>query len=155
MTWVSAQWAAGTEYGTNRSAFWRVIRRTLKSLNIAVSENEEEWPSHLVWSNLYKIAPAGGGNPTGKLKKAQEHGCREIFRLELKEYEPRRLLLLTGWHGWADQFLSNDNMQIVNGKFVKATGLIQASNNVICVVACHPQGKNEALWTGEVIAAFG
>ena len=61
MRWVSDSWQNNDHgYNTRRSAFWRCIRSAVGVLSIADIQNPE-WPSHLVWSNLYKIAPRGGG----------------------------------------------------------------------------------------------
>ena len=109
MTWVTNQWGNTNEgYNTRRSAFWRVIRGVVDGLGIADVE-QDPWSSHLVWSNLYKIAPANGGNPSNTLCAIQLAGCRDLFNLELTTYTPLRLLLLTGTE-WASPFLPDPDL---------------------------------------------
>jgi hypothetical protein len=167
MSWVTAYWGVTdywgvTEeknYNTRRSAYWRVIRAVVSRLNIAnVNDDENPWPSHLIWSNLYKIAPAEGGNPNTILCRAQFNGCVQILQWELENYRPRRLLFLTG-RTWADPFLAkvwNDRAEPDRHSFVEVVGHVACGpqHAATCVVACHPQGRNETDWVNEVVAAF-
>lgn len=159
MKWVIDYWGnEGGDYNTKRSAFWRVIRAVLARLEMA-DLKEDSWSSHLVWSNLYKIAPAEGGNPSNKLCEIQLAGCRELFKLELITYTPRRLLLLTGTE-WAEPFLADfdGKSQVATGSsYAKQYGtlsIIPDRKPVKFVVAAHPQGKQEKPWVMEVCSAF-
>ncbi|MGA2598064.1 MAG: hypothetical protein ABSH09_13860 [Bryobacteraceae bacterium] len=172
MCWVTAQWSVSVEdynrrwctkckeiYNTHKSPFWRVIRAVVSRLRIAdVEDNERSWSSHLVWSNLYKIAPHGGGNPSGKLRKAQLEGCKKLLEWELEQYRPNRILFLTDWW-WADEFLGQaweDRPKPNPQSPVRAVGRLKCgAHAAACVVACHPQGKNEKNWVDEVVSAFG
>jgi hypothetical protein len=58
MAWVTDLWGAPTGYNTKRSAFWRAIR-----LISSGDDAPPDWPSRLVWTNLYKVSPAAGWNP--------------------------------------------------------------------------------------------
>jgi hypothetical protein len=159
MSWVSDQWEAAKGYNTRRSAFWRVTRSVTERL--AVSAGEDLWPSTLVWSNLYKIAPSDGGNPNSALRDAQFEGCVAILEKQHALFLPRRILFLTG-RDWAEPFLRRMNgreseqdpheRQYVEGAGILAT---EAGNFVRYVVAKHPQGKREAALVDEVVEAFG
>ena len=158
MRWVIDLWGAGDSYNTRRSAFWRVIRNTLRDLEICdVGSEYVPWSSHLVWSNLYKVSPADGGNPDNALIDIQLPLCKKMLRLELNEFKPKRLLFLTG-NDWSNDFLSDRwfkrSRQIGNCAydFVEDFGLLRKS--IKFVVACHPQGKPEEDWTNEVVRAF-
>lgn len=155
MQWVTECWGEKVgNYNTARSAFWRVIRQIVDLLEIADPE-ANEWPSYLVWSNLYKIAPAIRGNPGNTLRAMQFHNCLALLNLELETYAPRRVLFLTGWN-WARQFLENHpNIQRPDG-LVESTGTIELVGGNTChyVVAKHPQGKPENLWVQNVIEAL-
>lgn len=150
MSWVTEHWGATRDYNTKRSAFWRSIRSVVQRLGIADVESAD-WSSQLVWSNLYKISPATGGNPSNALCDIQFAGCAELLDLEFATYRPSRVLFLTG-SNWADPFLAqwelpkSDQFQYVErvGPYGKAH----------CVVAAHPQGKPEEKWVNEVISAF-
>ena len=155
MRWVTARWGARKGYNTRRSAFWRCIRDVVQRLCIA-DVGRTDWPSHLVWSNLYKVSPASGGNPNNALCNIQLPGCVELFNLELRTYRPRRILFLTG-ADWAAPFLPAGILQESAGlRHVKQFGLISAGegHDVRYVVAVHPQGKPESEWVHEVVTAF-
>ncbi len=148
MQWVQDYWQNPEGYRTIDSAFWRVIRQVMEGLNIAF-ENDP-WPSHLVWSNLYKVAPAEGGNPGNGLCHVQLKGCKSLFDTELNIYRPSRVLLLTGWD-WAGDFVKSDCRTHRNAGFVEATGRRRRTR---IVVAKHPQGKPEGEWVENVLAEF-
>ena len=158
MQWVLQCWGNTKkgEYNTKRSAFWRVIKQVTDKVHIGASE--EDWASHLVWSNLYKVAPKKGGNPTAKQMKAQRGGCRKLLCLEIEDFAPSRLLFLTGWEDWAQPFLQEcGDVAPAEGTHVEATGRLRTREGRSCatVVASHPQGKPEGKWVEEVLEAFG
>lgn len=161
MSWVTNCWAnpsnPDSKYNTKKSAFWRVIRAVVAESGIA-NTGENTWPSHLVWSNLYKVAPEEGGNPGGALRQVQLNECVSLLGQELDVYLPRRLLLLTGLD-WAEPFLRDiapTFSHVTSGSYVEATAEIfhKAGNSTRVVVAAHPQGKSEGIWVKEVIQAF-
>jgi hypothetical protein len=150
MSWVTAAWGDTKGYNTKRSAFWRSIRRVVEDLGIA-NVDSAEWASHLVWSNLYKVSPFSGGNPNDALCDIQFSGCAELLQLEFDTYRPSRALFLTGTD-WADSFLSQWKLpETPQFQHVKRVGFYGGAH---CVVASHPQGKLEEVWTSEVISAF-
>jgi hypothetical protein len=65
MLWVSSEWVNSEQggYATSRSAFWRVSRAVVGRLGVA-DIGKPSWPSYLAWSNLYRVAPYSGGNPS-------------------------------------------------------------------------------------------
>ncbi len=161
MLWVTDWWGAdraGGNYNTARSAFWRVIREVIIGLHIQ-HVNNQNWPSHLVWSNLYKIAPAKGGNPGSKLCNIQLQGCLELLKMEVTNYLPKRILFLTGID-WARDFITalRGNINTRNPAFthVEAYGNANtaAGHQYRFVVASHPMGKPESPWVNEVLQAF-
>ncbi len=122
MQWVSDQWGISEPktYNTKRSAFWRVIRQVTGRLGIADIETDE-WPSHLIWSNLYKIAPLDGGNPGEQLCRFQYDQCLKCLMQEIMGWKPRRILFLTGI-GWANSFLEDLHQKKNPGGYVEAVG---------------------------------
>ncbi len=161
MKWVADHYKnPSKQCNLRQSAFWRTIRDVVGQLDIADVE-QDSWPCHLVWSNLYKVAPAEGGNPGGALCQAQQAGCKALFKQELKTYTPSRLLLLTGM-GWAWPFLSDfDYMsQSITGydyDYVEGFGTLSidpAMQPISYLVAVHPQGKPEEQWISEVCSVF-
>jgi hypothetical protein len=157
MRWVSTAWGNTQYYNTRRSAFWRAIRRVVGALNIADIE-DAAWPSYLIWSNLYKIAPAAGGNPSAMLCSLQLNGCISLLEEEFQTYRPKRLLFLTGI-GWAGPFVKRlaPSLTVVpDFRYVQAVGKTLENNHdaSTIVVAVHPQGKLEGSWVQEVVEAF-
>ena len=140
MTWVSECWGSRQGYNTKKSAFWRVTRELVHRLGIA-DVGKKDWPSHIAWSNLYKVSPDKGGNPTEALKEAQFPYCAKILAAEIRELKPRRVVFLTGWQ-WAKRFLGELG---VNSSISCAGGLLEASGRLPSgsdfVVLPHPQGK--------------
>ena len=167
MSWVTDHWrsrppddrrGSGRWYNTRRSAFWRVIRSV--SLELVDGACEADWPTRLVWSNLYKVAPWAGGNPSAALQYAQRAGCKELLNLEISAFRPKRVLFLTGWN-WAEKLLdaSPGMQQPAGAQLVEKVWdrpLDSEPGSPVCrfVVAAHPQGKSEGRWTHEVLQAF-
>jgi hypothetical protein len=87
LRWVTERWGIKIDYNTKKSAFWRVAKKTL----LPTDEIDQFWSSRLVWSNLYKIAPAVGGNPNGGLRDVQFPFCRDLLIKEIELFTPRRL----------------------------------------------------------------
>jgi hypothetical protein len=153
MLWVSRCWGATDGYNTRKSAFWRVIRATVGRLGVA-DIGAPTWPSFIAWSNLYKISPGAGGNPSSALADAQLAKCIEILRTEIQAWAPRRVLFLTGqW--WAKPFL--DGLGFAPGSDpplepVEASGTI--FNGARAVVGPHPQAKPEGPLVASIVGAF-
>lgn len=161
MLWVSDCWAnpsnPDSQYNTRKSAFWRVIRAVVAESGIA-NTDEDSWPCHLVWSNLYKIAPEKGGNPGSTLRHIQLDACTSLLQQEVDAYLPHRLLFLTGLN-WAEPFLSHVAPAFTStatSGYVEATAEIfrESGGSTRVVVAAHPERKKESIWVQEVIQAF-
>ncbi|GEO16510.1 hypothetical protein [Microvirga aerophila] len=158
MRWVSAFWGNKDSYNTNRSAFWRTARRTIGELKIADVE-QDNWPSHMVWSNLYKVAPEAGWNPNGQLAKVQREKCRELLLHEISALRPKRLVFATG-SDWAAGLLDSScfvrDPDMVAGRYTRQAGNIVIDGDVIgsFIVADHPMGKDETVWVREVKSAL-
>lgn len=163
MMWVSKCWGSKGGYNTKRSAFWRVVRLVVENKGIA-NVKCPGWPSFLVWSNLYKVSPSGGGNPGETLCRAQFEGCVDLLKAEIEEYRPKRILFMTGLN-WVSDFFEGFKGRgvIVQSKrsprgyvYVEDSGSISLPDGYTTsyVVAVHPQGKPEDDWVKEVCACF-
>ena len=143
-----------------RSPFWQVIRGVVGRLDIA-DINNRHWPSYLAWSNLYKVSPSADGNPDGQLCGIQFDGCRDLLELELRNYRPKRLLLLTGLNWAKPRFFENIcTLRLVHGSQVKAIGRFTRNDQTTkIVVAEHPRGRKgkrgqDGPWAQTIIRAF-
>lgn len=142
MKWIYDLWGDSVgKYNTKRSAFWRVSGAVTCALT-GEQYDECRWPSSLSWSNLYKVSPGAGGNPSNTLVNIQKDYCQKILKEEIKWLNPSQILFLTGW-GWAQWFLPD--LQFVKDKTdevgIEASGTI--FNQARVVVLPHPQGKAE------------
>jgi hypothetical protein len=142
-------------YNTATSAFWRVIRSVTHALNVA-DTTQPDWPSYLIWSDLYKVSPAKGGNPTSGQIKLQHDYCVRMLEEEIRQWAPRRILFLTGVD-WAKPFFAGIGLRNGNelSGLVSYAGRADFGKGVASlVVAPHPQGKPEGQIVAEVEKAF-
>jgi len=145
MRWVNADWGTRVRYNPATSRFWSDTREVVASLKIA-DQASRDWASNLVWSNLYLISPAGGGNPTGRLKSIQEKGnlCHEILRETVEHWAPRRILFITGH--WAMPLVhwlpSVSEIPHLDPKMILFTGRYsEGTCNADVVVAVRPERR--------------
>ena len=141
------------DYNPARSAFWRTARRTLRAVGDA-GASEQAWSSRLVWSNLYKFAPAKGWNPSATVAALQRARCRELLLHEIATFRPRRLVFATGMN-WARPFIDAPCFardQRPRTKHLERSGDLVLDGEIIgrYAVALHPMGKNETDWSREV-----
>jgi hypothetical protein len=165
MLWVIDQWGMenarrlwehqgydGQPYSTAKSAFWRVIKKIVVD-GLRIGDNDT-WPSHIVWTNLYKIAPAKGGNPKGHLREMQIEDGRLLLETEVKHFGPRRILFITGFK-WVEPFICGmfaDVRGHRGGGFIEASGV--SPTGIRVVVATRPDRRPEAMWSQAVVKAF-
>ena len=136
------------------SPFWQVTRRVCEQLNIRDTNN---WFSYLVWSNLYKIAPAAGGRLNERLCNTQYSGCVELFSYEIEHFRPICLLMVTDKF-WANDFINHRN-KVLDHKvnrdldFIDRFGKMTTPNGhkVRFVVTKRPENHSRAVWTRQVI----
>ncbi len=98
MSWIEKP----QKWNWKRSAFTRLMHQLTVKL---LPESDAPWHSRIIWSNLYKVAPYDGGNPSNRLCSAQEQACLRYFAKELEIWRPRRVVLVTGWN-WAQPFVN-------------------------------------------------
>ncbi len=145
MAWVTDLCGAPTGYSTRRSAFWRVLRRLSTG-----DQDVPDWPSHLAWTNLYKVSPAAGWNPGADLQRLQRADAIALLALEITAFAPKRILALTG--NWIDPFTEGLGLRLS-----RREGLVEGLGErlaVPVVVAKHPMTKPEHPFVLEVREAF-
>ncbi|MGL4986136.1 MAG: hypothetical protein ACRC5H_03245, partial [Treponemataceae bacterium] len=136
--WLSNK--KGQKYNVNKSAFWRLIRRTTGEV-----EQPKEWYKYIAWSNLYKISPKKG-NPCSSLKVKQRPVCIKILEKEIQILKPKVVVFLTS--DWESRFLENSSLlgELKSpydstkklGKYVIKSKVI---NGITYIRSVHPQGK--------------
>lgn len=140
MEWINNLSGNTDGYNTKKSAFWRLLKKVSKKYY------SNEWYSNIAWTNLYKIAPWKGGNPSGKLQAIQHEYCFELLKKEVEILSPEYVILLTS--GWEWSFLKylNDYKELrissekVWGKY--KTSILEIKG-VKFILSQHPQGKKE------------
>jgi hypothetical protein len=149
MAWVTDLAGPNDIYNTNRSAFWRVLRRIVLS-GTSAEQNPARWSSTLAWTNLYKVSPGSGWNPGGDLQRAQRPSAMELLRMEIEQLAPRRVLAMTG--SWIGPFTDALGLKLeYRSGLVEGIGM---RGECALVVAKHPMVKPEGPFVSEVLAAF-
>lgn len=152
----------GTQYNPNNSGFWRSIRAVLSMLE-GDNFTEENWPSRIAWSNLYKIAPAAEGNPPDPLCWAQLDYCNRMLKSEIDTFRPRRLVFVTDrdWLTWFEEYVADPWLKVEHsgGKYVTGSGQLAVGNSAIpFIVTRRPdsreRGSSESQWADEVATAL-
>ena len=90
------------KYHTGFDPFWTCTKAVVDGLGLSSDNNE--WPSYLSLSYLYKISYADKCRLYEKLRLLQLEICKDLFRIELWLGKPSRVLFLTGMK-YAKDFL--------------------------------------------------
>ncbi len=153
MIWVEncAKQERSDMYNSNRSAFWRLIRRIARSHHKIDDIDRFGDLRKIAWSNICKVAPYSG-NPNDSLYYTQLDIAEKILETEIKYLSPEYLIFLTGWAWAADTitYLTNLSKEDIesriewlkwghNNKY--RTGRLEMGNKVF-IISEHPQGKN-------------
>lgn len=149
MRWVEDCAGNKENYNTNNSAFWRVTKR------IAQCFYQNDWYSHIAWSNVCKVAPWEGGNPNDKLYYAQLPSSQKIFETEIRLLSPKVVVMFTGYD-WAVDFLCflnncEEPQSIMCLNWDKYTCDVFQIKGIYFIVSRHPQGKKETPHTECII----
>jgi hypothetical protein len=159
MKWLAVAWSgprdSGHPYNAKKSAFWQMVQAVaVEQLEIA-KPDDHQWTSHLGWTNLYKVSPFCGGNPSQPLRTLQLDPCRRLLKTELVQWHPKRILMLTGLD-WAKPFLDSLNAHPTltsQCRFVEAVGtfLLPGTHKPTkLIVAKHPQRKPRQEFVSEI-----
>lgn len=145
-------------YRLSRSPFWRVARRLLAALG---EDASGRWVERIAWSNLYKIAPLGGGNPSNALCRAQIGPCRAILAEEIRRFEPTHIFMPVGWN-WFESDGRYDFSRLFGG--VRRSGGTYAEGSAYfalpggrmaqVVIACRPERRPEEEYVREIAELF-
>jgi hypothetical protein len=149
MRWVE-DLAGGPKYNTNRSAFWRVIRAVTSKAYSSPDPSAPGWTRVLCWSNLFKLSPEGGGNPSTKLGRLIAQTSARLLRQEVAEFAPDAVLVLAGLD-WFRPFADGLGVRLSAGGPVEATS---TTGSTRWVIAKHPERKPEQPATQAIAEAL-
>ena len=159
MGWLNQSWAGEVDYKARRSTYWRAIHAVMENLGL-IGASDENWASKLVWTNLYKLSPQSGGNPSNYVCDLQLAGCIDLLQLELEHHRPAKVLFLTGMD-WAEPFLKGLGFECqADSSSSQVEGIGQGNlrngHRLAYVVASHPQGKpgGHMQWASDVLSGF-
>lgn len=151
--WASTKTGRRDGYNYKFSSFWCGTRDVLKALEEKSVLSENEWPSRLVWSNIYKVSPSNGGNPQDELRSIQIPHCIQILQTEINNLKPRNILFITG--DWGTKILESIGIKpetsISNDKIVQFSGYYGSAKVVVTV---RPERQKRNYWVKEVVSAF-
>lgn len=158
----------GNGYFLNKSSFWRTSKEIWKKIsdNAAYTDSaSDKWTDYIAWTNLYKVAPRDGGNPTMTMRNNQLEACREILAAEVRALNPTHILFVTGYEGWFDEFKDIFHAEFVsllnnqyhenekNSIYAEATAI--TGDGIKIVVARRPESHNEADYIKDICEKFG
>lgn len=146
-------------YNVNKSAFFRCIRGVIHEMKPEASI-DPRWFEHIVWTNLYTVAPLYKGNATGKLQDVQVEVSRKIMLEQIKHYKPTHILFITDWDWWFERFVSvfPDVKKIGDSKTDNVVG-IGYIGDIKAVVSIRPDRTkpnkpNEGLFISDIVKSF-
>lgn len=137
-----------------RSAFWLAARGALKALDFDVDApagHGNEWMQALTWTNLFKVAPREGGNPSQHVRDLIREDCVELLGREVDALKPSVVLVFAG-SDWFEAFGQGLGVALKPsaGRFVDGVARARGAR---WVVAKHPMGKPHAEFVEELTAA--
>lgn len=148
MDWITWSDGVRNRYNTKTSAFWRVARRVRAGL----IGDADDWPRDLAWTDLAKIAPWGGGNPTGRAFRVQQDLGPALLAREVEEMAPARVLVMTG-RDWFEPFADSLGLALTSGE--RAVEGVANEPGRRWVVIPHPMTRPENPLVMDSVLAFG
>ncbi len=147
-------------YNYNQCAFMQLGRKVAVLLGI----NENDIANHLLWTNLYKVAPALSGNPNGKVQKMQRNTAIKLLKKEIDIYKPSHIIFVTDmdwmtttWRNSKKEMSFYEALTGINDKpkghngYVKESGTYNSIPYVICV---RPETRKRDEIAYAIISAF-
>lgn len=142
--------------------FWGYSKEIWDTLYGAATSWQEHWYQKTVWTNLYKIAPRKGGNPSEAWQKMQREVCVELLHAEIEFFNPTHILFMTGTD-WFQPFrgiFQNVTERGVNHPPGKDTNTVYAElfaaykaqngTRSKVVVACRPEMRDKQTYVAQV-----
>lgn len=155
MKWVDERRHPKENPVMNKSSFWRVV----KEISSKYYKVDDQWYSHVAWSNLYKISPNesnGRGNPSKYSKDKQLDLCRRILQTEIEILSPKYVILLTsGWErsGFLKKINDNQHTKPIDEQpFDKYKVKVYKIKDTYFFASVHPRSKDEKKHVNAIIS---
>jgi hypothetical protein len=108
-----------------------------------------KWAKRMVWSNLYKIAPAKG-NPDWFEKDSQKKLSVELVKKELDEIKPKFCIVLTNEEWWRP-FRDKLNPIILNNKSAPEVMSFEQYSNTKIIITKRPKFGNNIKYVSQIL----
>ncbi|MFC1734373.1 hypothetical protein ACFL6I_29055, partial [candidate division KSB1 bacterium] len=139
-------------YNIDQSNFWGVIKKYVIE---EFGRNEDDYTDIIAWSNLFKIAPFIRGDLEGISWNEQYIGNTKLFKQELDDLKPQKVLIITDLLEWALYFLHEAGIDFELCRdcqdVVKATS--QYGKSMI-LIASQPESKGWDNFKGKIAEYF-
>lgn len=149
-------------YSLRKSPLWAYTKQIWENIYGEEQKWEKRWFENIVWSNLYKIAPRGGGNPNGKEVEYQQNVSVKLLKQEIEFFNPTHILFLTGFD-WFKPFENLFNnvkplgRNCVSGEnkndiYIEGIATYRTKNNtnISVVIACRPEMREKKGFTDKI-----
>ena len=133
---------------SSQSRFFNLAKHV--ALNILCYKNN--WYDYIMWTNLMKIAPSNGGNPSDKDWRIQKEACKQLFKMELDYFKPDNLLLITDFN-WADEFLQYLGIDSYISMDTKGNHMVKGHyiyRNTNIILGNRPEYRKENRYVSEI-----
>lgn len=139
------------DYLLTESPFWSYAKDVWCKAYGRTQAWDKRWFENIVWTNLYKIAPHGKGNPDRMAKAMQESVCVELLKAEIEYFDPTHILFVTAQDWFApfeglfeDVHLRKPNRPRgvnKNNFFAEGTATYLTEKGTRCkvIIACRPE----------------
>lgn len=144
-------------YNYRHSPFWRTCKLLHQKLYRA--ENAvEDWYEDIIWTNLYNVAPANGGNPSGALCKAQQAINVQLLQQQITTFAPTHIVFVTDTDWFFDFAAAGTHLFPDVVAIPDAVGAVVAAgtiDNSKVVVTKRPEYRfSDEAFTSSIIEAF-
>ncbi len=129
LEWINKEWP-NKDYSLFRSFFWNITYKLVKQF---YNKNDQNWNNMIAWSNLMKIAPSTGSNPSDFEIDSQINYASKLFVKELEDLQPKNVLVMTNLKKWAEPVLENAKIKFerIDGACIDAVGFYQNSKIIV------------------------
>lgn len=148
------------KYYYAKSPFLRMMRQLVG----AFTHSEDNWQQRIVWSNLYKIAPRKGGNPSWRMLRNDLDLYIELIKYEIKRYQPNIVIFVTDMD-FFDPYpdnekypsfrrLVNEDVKNKQTQYVKLQGSFVYDTSTKIIVSVRPEGRPIKDMVEEIFATY-
>ena len=138
---------AGKKYFYAKSSFLRMM----KQMTAAFAGTDENWQRRIAWSNLFKIAPRNGGNPSWKMIRDDIPLYRELLEQEIMLCKPNVVVFTTDMN-FFDPYpgskkyesflpLMKEEKPGIESKYICAAGSFAKDDSIKMIVCKRPERR--------------